>query len=108
MEQAILTYDWPGNVRELENTVERALILAEGGEITLEDLPPQVASKARLGDPVEVPLGGTLREQLRAMEIRIIQESIREADGDRRLAARRLGIGLSSLYRKLDQSALDG
>ncbi|MBF0613512.1 MAG: sigma-54-dependent Fis family transcriptional regulator, partial [Magnetococcales bacterium] len=48
------------------------------------------------------------REQLRAYEIRIIQESIRDADGDRRLAARRLGIGLSSLYRKLDQSITDG
>ncbi|NGZ28737.1 MAG: sigma-54-dependent Fis family transcriptional regulator [Magnetococcales bacterium] len=107
-EQVIMAYDWPGNVRELENTVERALILAESGEITLDDLPPHIANTARLGDPVDVPVGGTLREQLRAYEIRIIQESIRDADGDRRLAARRLGIGLSSLYRKLDQSITDG
>lgn len=46
---------------------------------------------------------GSLRQQLRALEAQIIARALRQANHDRRVAARRLGIGLSSLYRKLDQ-----
>jgi two-component system response regulator AtoC len=47
--------------------------------------------------------GGPLREQVRRFELALIQRAIEEAGGDRRIAAMRLGIGLSSLYRKLEE-----
>ncbi len=100
--QCLLKYSWPGNVRELQNVVARSLILAEDGVIKLSDLPQHVRA-------VEYPVGPapgnsetTLKQQLRHYEQAIILAAIAEADGDRRAAADRLGIGVSSLYRKLD------
>ena len=116
-ESALVGYDWPGNIRELENTLERAMILAEDGVITLADL-PQNLQQYDVGRPVSehVPnhhslpegktLGKTLRDLVRNYEIQVIMEAIEQTDGDRRLAARSLGIGLSSLYRKLEQAHL--
>ncbi|MBF0160935.1 MAG: sigma-54-dependent Fis family transcriptional regulator [Magnetococcales bacterium] len=108
-ETALLNYDWPGNVRELEHSMERASILAEDGVITLTDLPQnlQYVSTPPAGDGAVAPTaatnGGKLRDLVRDYEMQVILESIERADGDRRLAARALGIGLSSLYRKLEQ-----
>ncbi|MBF0212964.1 MAG: sigma-54-dependent Fis family transcriptional regulator [Magnetococcales bacterium] len=113
--EAMLNYEWPGNTRELENALERAAILTEDGLIGLEDLPETVALCAA---PVCEPTadtesgllpgsgGKSLRERMRNMEIQLILQAIDEADGDRKLAARELGIGLSSLYRKLEQSQM--
>jgi two-component system, NtrC family, response regulator AtoC len=98
VEEILCAYDWPGNVREMENVVDRALILADDGRITRADLPPQIA---RLASPAEP--GDSLREQVRRFEVMVICKAISEADGDRRVAARKLGIGLSSLYRKLEE-----
>ena len=101
-EELLLAYDWPGNVRELENVVMRASILAESGRITVADLTPAVTRAGRNGASAEAAAGG-LREQLRRVEAEIVQRAIDEAGGDRRVAAQRLGIGLSSLYRKLEE-----
>ncbi|MBF0181291.1 MAG: sigma-54-dependent Fis family transcriptional regulator [Magnetococcales bacterium] len=98
-EAALRNYHWPGNIRELENVIERAMILAENGVITLQDLPGVVAGS---GARVSSGATGTLRERMRQYEIRAIHEAIEEAGGDRRAAAQALGIGLSSLYRKLE------
>ncbi|HEY5791068.1 MAG TPA: sigma-54 dependent transcriptional regulator [Gammaproteobacteria bacterium] len=102
-EQILLQHDWPGNVRELENVIERAHILADGERIGVADLPPQLARERHAGDPAGS--SAPLRDQVRAFEIGVIQNAIDEADGDRRIAARRLGIGLSTLYRKLEEEA---
>lgn len=107
-ETAIRNHDWPGNIRELENVIERALILAEDGVITLNDLPQNIAAKF-FATPAEASIpttGGTLRDKLRDYEIKVILETIEQAGGDRKAAARSLGIGLSSLYRKLEQADL--
>ena len=50
---------------------------------------------------------GSLRERVRRFELSLIRRAIEEASGDRRLAAQRLGIGLSSLYRKLEEAPLE-
>ncbi|NCF11004.1 MAG: response regulator [Gammaproteobacteria bacterium] len=105
-EQLLLNHAWPGNVRELENVIERAHILADDEHIGVADLPPHLARgdsmegapKAALQD-----LDQSLRDRVRAFEVGVIQEAIDEADGDRKVAARRLGIGLSTLYRKLEE-----
>jgi two-component system response regulator AtoC len=102
-EEMLIAYDWPGNIRELENVLDRALILADDGRITVSDLPQQI-SRSRVSAPA--PEGVTLREQLRRFETEAIARALQEASGDRRLAAQRLGIGLSSLYRKLEENDL--
>ncbi|MBF0438820.1 MAG: sigma-54-dependent Fis family transcriptional regulator [Magnetococcales bacterium] len=105
-EAALLNYHWPGNIRELENVIERALILAEDGVITLHDLPSVITAQAGDGLATGRSLNkGSLRDRMRQFEIQAIHDAIEEADGDRRVAARTLGIGLSSLYRKLELAA---
>jgi two-component system response regulator AtoC len=91
---AMRGYAWPGNVRELRNAVERMMLLAEGGRITLGCLPPEVARTA----PAE-PEGDEL--DIAAMERRLILRALRETGGRKTEAAERLGISLRTLYNKL-------
>jgi len=107
-EAYLLAYPWPGNVRELDNVVNRARIVAESNSISIADLP---AALVRSVDPKaavlpEMSSEGSLREQLQKVETDIIVHAVTAAKGDRRLAAQRLGISLSSLYRKLGDVGL--
>jgi two-component system response regulator AtoC len=109
-EELLVSYAWPGNVRQLENVLHRASILADGDTIRVEDLPPEVArlppGAATTAASAEGGSGeGSLRERVRRFELSLIRRAIDEAGGDRRLAAQRLGIGLSSLYRKLEEGS---
>lgn len=101
-EAALLAYPWPGNARELENVLARARIVADGDRITVADLPAALARGAPT-PPGSAGATGTLRAQMRRHETEIIVRALEDADGDRRVAAQRLGIGLSSLYRKLEE-----
>ena len=104
-EELLTEYDWPGNLRELQNVIARALVLADGHEVRLSDLPAQVARAARSDALAKVPEGGgTLRELVRRYETQVIRHAMEEAQGDRMAAAQALGIGLSTLYRKLEES----
>lgn len=99
-------YTWPGNVRQLENVINRAYILADGGHITLADLPPDVSRQSATISEVTgtvVAREGGLRDQLRQLEAEVIARALEEAGGDRKSAAQKLGIGLSSLYRKMEE-----
>jgi len=92
----LIAYDWPGNVRELENAIERAVALGSGPILHAGDLPTNLQQGApeRLHQPDElVPLD--------ELERRAILRALREADGDKLAAARLLGIGKTTLYRKL-------
>jgi two-component system, NtrC family, response regulator AtoC len=102
-EAILLAYPWPGNVRELDNVINRARILAENNRITVADLP---AALVGTQPPVGGDAGGetTLRLQLRRYEIKLLQDAIAAAEGDRRVAAQRLGISLSSLDRKVGEA----
>jgi two-component system, NtrC family, response regulator AtoC len=108
-EDMLVAYDWPGNVRQLENVLHRAAILADGSCIRPGDLPPEVSRVA--APTVAAPATSAsapgqeigLRERVRRFEVALIQRAIEESGGDRRVAAQRLGIGLSSLYRKLEE-----
>jgi len=105
-EEILTEYSWPGNVREVENVINRAYILADGGRITLSDLPPDIARQVPAaqdgGSSIRIP-GGSLRDQMRRIEADVIFRALEECNGDRRQAAQRLDIGLSSLYRKLEE-----
>jgi two-component system, NtrC family, response regulator AtoC len=100
-EELLLAYPWPGNVRELENVVNRARILAEDDVINGSDLPSHVryAEEALANRPAD----GTLRARMRRFEAEVLKCALDEAGGDRKLAAQRLGIAVSSLYRKLEE-----
>jgi DNA-binding NtrC family response regulator len=86
---------WRGNVRELDNALQRAVILGEGPLITRADLPPDLAPVE--GDPALVD---DLGEAVRRFERQHIERVLRQTP-DKREAALRLGVGLSSLYRKI-------
>jgi len=94
--RAMLSHNWPGNVRELENVIERAVIFAENGEITAADLPFQAAET-----PPES--GEVLKDALAQFERQHIIYSLRRHGFDKTETAKHLGIGVSSLYRKLDE-----
>ena len=105
-EELLLGYPWPGNVRQLENVLNRACILADGDHISIADLPPEITRTLAAQVPHGISharQGRSLREQLRDIEADIIYKTLEENHGDRRVAASRLGIGLSSLYRKLEE-----
>jgi DNA-binding NtrC family response regulator len=104
VQELLVNYEWPGNVRELENVIDRALILADESHITVDDLPDSITSHGRPPVPEDsVHPSGTLREQMRRYEAAVILRTIKELNGDRRAAAQKLNIGLSSLYRKLEE-----
>ena len=106
-EAYLLAYSWPGNVRELDNVINRARILAENNCITLADLPTALVGSIdkRLVARHEMSGDGTLREQMKRLEHDILERAIGTAGGDRKVAAQRLGISLSCLYRKLEDPA---
>ena len=101
----LLAYNWPGNVRQLENVLNRACILADGETITAADLPSEVTrTVGATADDQSAAVGvGGLREQIRRFESGLIRKTLEETGGDRRAAAERLGIGVSSLYRKMEE-----
>ncbi len=87
----LLQQSWPGNVRELENAVERAVTLARGVHINVEDLRVDFASPQ--------PVGGRLRPTLAELERQYMQAVLEEAHGDKRAAARILGVSVRTLRR---------
>ncbi len=95
---SLMEYQWRGNVRELENVVERSLIFADGRLIECEDL----LLGAGLGRAIEV-VTTDLRSAVHEFERRHIASVLVNVGGNKVEAAQMLGIGLSSLYRKLDE-----
>jgi transcriptional regulator with PAS, ATPase and Fis domain len=100
--KVLLSQPWKGNVRELDNAIEHAMIVGEGEWITPLDLPRSVNNELA---PV-VSAGDDLREALRAYERVHIETVLKRTQGDKRIAAERLGLSLSSLYRKIDELAI--
>lgn len=96
----LASHPWKGNVRELDNALQRAVILGDGPLVTPADLPPDLAPHP--GDPFAVDELGAAVERFEKMHI----ERMLRQTSDKREAARRLGIGLSSLYRKIEQYSI--
>jgi DNA-binding NtrC family response regulator len=101
--EAFVLYRWPGNVRELENVIERAVLLAQGDEITIDNLPIEV----RAGEEGSLREGRKSGEALSRvimsmdeMEHRTIDDALRLAKGNISRAAKALGIGRATFYRK--------
>ena len=90
-------YSWPGNVRELENVIQRAIIVAQGRSLSVEDLPEEVRAEER-GDATEES-DGSFERQLRDYKLKLASDAIRENNGSKTLAARKLRISRSYLHR---------
>jgi DNA-binding NtrC family response regulator len=99
--RALSSATWKGNVRELDNALERAVILADGPVLTAGDFHLDIAKD--MIDRQEAD-SDDLREALDDFEKAHIRRVLERAGGDKREAAKRLGLGLSSLYRKLDDT----
>lgn len=119
--RALVNYEWHGNVRELENAIERAVIIASGRQIELDDLPEAISKRAfesyaqarqerlraasegsSIGIEIELP---TAMEEA---EKQIIEATLDYAGGDKSRASRLLNIGRKTLYRKLEQYKIAG
>ena len=105
--KAMLAYDWPGNVRELENCLERSYAFTSGPAIHIMDLPGEIASvplpESSHGNGNGNGHGGII--PIAELEEQTILRAIMELNGDKLQAARLLGIGKTTLYRKLKDNA---
>lgn len=93
------SYHWPGNVRELENVIQRAIILARGNTLRVENLPSNLREEARSSITEECSPGGSFERQLRDYKIRLAATAVRENHGNKTLAARSLSISRAYLHR---------
>ena len=91
---ALLTHDWPGNVRELRNVVERACIFASGNVADVDSLPRDIQPN---GATPQTPHDACLDDS----DSDVLERALREAAGNFSLAAQRLGISRSTLYRRM-------
>ncbi len=113
--KVLTAYSWPGNVRELRNTVERMVVMARGTSLTLNDVPADlrqaVADSIQAGDadangeasdPAAAPTLD-ITENERALIVR----ALRECNGNKSEAARKLGISRRTLHRRIHQYGLE-
>ncbi|RKZ20947.1 hypothetical protein DRQ23_08150 [bacterium] len=103
----LLEYNWPGNVRELENVIERAIILCKGKMITPEDIMIYTPEKEEgYGDlPMNLKEAGEIA--LKKAEVSVIKRALRESNGNKKKAAKLLGISYKTLYNKMKQYGID-
>ena len=100
--KSLLHYDWPGNVRELENCVARAITLGDRQVIDVSDLPPAIRSEQSAATAMAPQDAASLSTTaLAEMERMTILRVFEQANGDKALAGKMLGISRATLYRKL-------
>ena len=98
----LMSYDWPGNVRELENCIQRAVSLGSGTFIQMRDLPSGLLY--HLG---RTPSSRQELTTLQALEQQAIRQALQATGGDRVRAAKLLGIGKTTIYRKLREYGME-
>jgi two-component system response regulator HydG len=95
-----MDYSWPGNVRELENVIERAVVLCRADRLSLADLPDSIREG---GSTEPSSISFAVGTPLDEVERRLIRETLRQARGDKSVAAQLLGISTRTIYRKLGE-----
>lgn len=95
--ECLQRYPWPGNIRELQNLMERLVVLNRSGMITVEDLPREVGGTPR-DKSITVPIGMPLRK----VERLLMDETLKSTKGDKKLAAKILGVHPRTIYRYLE------
>ena len=102
--RVLTAYPWPGNVRQLRNVVENMAILADGDQLTVDDLPPEIHRR-----PEEIAgaqLGELAGISLEEAEKQLIRNTLKMVSGSRERASKILGIGERTLYRKIKEYGL--
>ena len=97
------SYAWRGNVRELRNAVERAMLLAEGDTLTIDDFAGAITDSIRLGDRVELPAGGIELEQL---ERSLVVQAL-ERTGWNQTRAALLGLNRDQIRYRIEKFQLE-
>jgi DNA-binding NtrC family response regulator len=102
--EALQNYSWPGNVRELENVMQRAIIVATGPIICAEDLSLNIEEDEGTGFDDVVEIGdyqpaGTFERQIHDYKVKLALSAVRENNGNKTLAARKLEISRAYLHR---------
>ena len=101
-------YSWPGNVRELENTIERAMVLAENKRLDVEDLPPHVRMPIQAVDAPELGEDElSVKKHGAALERRLIQKALERTGGNRTRAADLLELSSRALLYKIREYGLE-
>ena len=98
---ALVAHPWKGNVRELKHAVENLVVTAPGPTISLEDLPESIRQSRHDGGPGSLTLSGIVGLSLKDVERELIKGTLASVNGNRHEAAKVLGIGERTLYRKL-------
>jgi DNA-binding NtrC family response regulator len=93
-------HHWPGNVRELENVIQRAIVMAPGTMLRVEDLPSDLCDLAPANESDCLP-GGSFEHLMREYRTRLAESALRDNNGNKTLTARSLGISRAYLYRLL-------
>ena len=102
-QQALMGYSWPGNVRQLRNVVENMVVLSPEGMLGLDSLPPEIrpATQAAGGD-----MNNLVGISITQAEKELIRNTLKMVNGNREQAAKLLGIGERTLYRKIKEYEL--
>lgn len=100
----LMNYSWPGNVRELRTAMEHAVVLCRGDKISVRDLPRQIS----LGAKNETQLLQQNDLTVKEAEKQLIMRALKENDGNRTLAARKIGMSRRTFHRKLHTYHLEG
>ena len=103
--ECLMRFSWPGNVRELRTAIEHAVVLSRGERITLRDLPPSVRGVGPAGD-TRLLQGKDLT--VKEAEKQLIVRALKETDGNRTLAAKKIGMSRRTFHRKLHTHHLEG
>jgi two-component system response regulator HydG len=108
--ELLMQYQWPGNVRELRTAIEHAVVLCRGDKITARDLPPslrEVGGKAP-GDTDLKRLAARNDLTVKEAERELIISALKATNGNRTLAAKRMGVSRRTFHRKLHEHHLEG
>ena len=100
--ESLMNYSWPGNVRELRTAIEHAVVLSRGEKISLRDLPPGIRNPAvRPISPAETSVPAKTGLTVAEAEKQLVIRTLGECDGNRTLAAGKLGMSRRTLHRKI-------
>jgi len=102
--EALMNYSWPGNVRELRTAMEHAVVLCRGEKISARDLPPSVRGGRPVGSQILQRNDLTVKEA----EKQLVMRALKETEGNRTLAAKKIGMSRRTFHRKLHAYHLEG